>query len=106
MNNTPSRGSGVANSPDEEVILVVLGALALSALVGSVGVVWVAGVGWLVEHHILVPAAAHPLLEVPGAAGAGLDLPRVAIAVALLLAVVAVTVSAARRALARSRQEA
>ena len=41
MNTTPSRGSGVANSPDEEVILVVVGALALSALVGSVGLVWV-----------------------------------------------------------------
>ena len=73
MNNTPPRGSGVANSPDEEVILVVVGALALSALVGSVGLVWVAGARWLVEHHVLVPAAAHPLLEIPGAAGAGLE---------------------------------
>ncbi len=106
MNTTPSRGSGVANSPDEEVILVVVGALALSALVGSVGLVWVVGVGWLVEHHVLVPADAHPLLAVPGAAGAGLDLPRVAILLALLLAVGAITVSSARRALARSRQEA
>ena len=106
MNNTPPRGSGVANSPDEEVILVVVGALALSTLVGSVGLVWVAGARWLVEHHVLVPAAAQPLLEVPGAAGAGLDLPRIAILLALLLAMAAVTVSSARRALVRSRQEA
>lgn len=54
----------------------------------------------------LVGAASwSPLLQIPGAAGAGLDVPRLAILAAVILAVVVTAVSSARRAIARRREE-
>ena len=52
-----------------------------------------------------VAAKADPLLQIPGAAGAGLDVPRLAILAAVILAVVVTAVSSARRAIARRREE-
>ncbi len=99
MNNSSNDGhNGLATTPQEEMLLIHLGAGLLTVLVGSAGVFWLKGAIWLVEHRILVPASAHPLLALPRAAGAGLDLPRVAIAAGSVVAVIAWAASAVRRA--------
>lgn len=99
------RGNGLADNDDEEVFLVNLGVLALSTLLGSAGLLWLKGAAWLVERQILVGAGASPLLTVPGAGGAGLDVPRVAIVAAVALVAVMGAVGGIRRAWARNRQE-
>ncbi|GAA5000257.1 hypothetical protein [Actinopolymorpha pittospori] len=104
MSNASHRGNGLANSPGEEMLLIHIALAALGVLVGSAGVLWLKGTTWLVEHGVLAPASAPPLLEIPGADGAGLDRPRIAIATAALLAVVAVAVSWARRVSVHRRE--
>jgi hypothetical protein len=95
MNNpTPS-----ATSPGEQLVLVAVGVTALLVVLGSAGALWLSGTQWLVEQRVLVPAAANPLIAMPGAAGAGLDGSRVAVAAGALTMGLACLVSAARRAL-------
>lgn len=107
MNNTTRQGgNGLADTPEEELLVIIIAVVACGALLGSVGVLWLKGVTWLVEHHILIAATSHPAVAIPGAEGAGLDGPRIAIAVALLVATLAGSISAGRRRLARRRQEA
>ena len=101
----PRPGSGIADSTDDEMVLIHVAMGVLAAVLGSAGVLWLSGTQWLVEHHILLPASQQPLVQIPGAAGAGLDLGRVAIGAALVLALLAAGASAARRAFSRRRQE-
>lgn len=106
MSTNPRRGgNGLADTPEEELVIIHVAIAAVAALLASAGALWLQGASWLVEHHVLVARAARPLIEVPGTAGAGLDLPRIAIAVAVLLAALAGTISAGRRALDRRRRE-
>lgn len=94
------------SSPVEEFMLLIVGCVAAAALLGSAGLFWANGVAWLVEHQVLVAAANHPLVAVPGCAGAGLDGSRLAITAAIMLAVLAWVVSAFWRWLAaRGRPE-
>ena len=88
---------------DDDVIVFVVPAVAAPTAIGSGGVVWLTGVGWLVEHHVLVPAAVHPALALPACAGAGLDGTRLAIGVGIVVALMAVGVSAVRRRVAARR---
>lgn len=104
MSKASHRGNGLADTPEEEVLLIHIALAALGVLVGSAGVLWLKGTTWLVEHGVLASASSHPLVEIPGAAGSGLDLPRIAIATAVLLAVAAVALSWARRVIARRRE--
>lgn len=94
----PPRPGNNSSSTDDEVVLFFVGCVAFVAVLASAGLLWAKGVGWLVQHQLLLPAAAHPLLPVPGGAGAGLDLPRIAAAAGVLLALVAWAGSAVRRA--------
>jgi len=105
--STPTRrpGNGVADTPEEELVLIHIVMGAVTIVLGSAGALWLTGAAWLVEHQVLVARAAQPLVEVPGAAGAGLDLPRIAIAAALLLAALAGAVSYVRRSWTRRREE-
>lgn len=96
--NPSSSGNGLAATPQEEILLIHVGLAALTVALGSAGVLWLKGSTWLVAHQVLVPAAAHPVLTVPGAGGAGLDLPRVAVAAAVVVALVACALSAAWQA--------
>lgn len=48
---------------------------------------WGKIVTWLLEHKIIVPAAADPTVVIPSTVGAGLDLPRIVIAMAALIAI-------------------
>ena len=105
MSNTPYRGNGMADTPEEEVLLIHVGLALLVIVAASAGTFWLKGATWLVEHQVLVAAKADPLLQIPGAAGAGLDVPRLAILAAVILAVVVTAVSSARRAIARRREE-
>lgn len=59
-------------------------------------------VGWLLEYQVLVPAAGDPLLKIPAAGGAGLDLARLVIALGVLMGLIV----AAAGVLARRRRGA
>ena len=78
-------------------MLLVLGVLGL----GGVGTFAVTGWGkvvtWLLAHQVLVAAPAHPLLAVPHAGGAGLDLPRLALLAAVVLLLLICLAGAVRR---------
>lgn len=76
------------------------------AIIGSLGLLWLRGVQWLVEHHILVAASADPLLAIPGGDGAGFDLARIVIVAAVLVAMVAIIASTVLRKIRRRRREA
>lgn len=104
-NSSPRGGNPLANGPEEEIVLIQVAAIALGAVLGSAGLLWMKGVEWLVEHQVLVSAEASPLLEIPGTEGAGLDVSRVVIATSLLLGVLAIAISSGRRLAARRRQE-
>lgn len=60
---------------------------------------------WLLSRDIVVPAAADPVLTIPGADGAGLDLPWLAITAGVLVIGGAVVVDALVRAIRRRKRE-
>ncbi len=99
--NSPQRGNGLADTPEEELLLIHVALVAAGVVLGSASAIWLMGATWLVEHQILVAQSADPLLEIPGTNGAGLDLPRVAVAAGVIVAILTIAVSAARRAFAR-----
>lgn len=98
--NNSSSSNGLATTPQEEILLIHIGLAALTIGVGSVGVFWLKGTQWLVQHQVLVPTSARPMLAIPTAGGAGLDLPRVSIVAGVVVMLLAWAFSAARRALA------
>lgn len=93
----------LTTSADDEFVLFIIGCLAAAALVGSAGLVWLKGVGWLVEHQVLVPASQRPLLALPFSDGAGLDMSRLAVLCAVLLALIAWAASAIHHRIAAAR---
>ena len=101
-NNRP--GNGIADTPEEEFLLIAVGLGALGLIGGSLAFFWDKTIAWLLAHGLILPAAAHPVLEIPGADGAGLDLVRAAIAAGVLLALLAVVVSSAVRAIRHRRR--
>lgn len=103
--NTSHRGgNGLADTPEEEVLLIHVAIAVIGMAVGSAGVLWLKGATWLVKHQVLVGASADPLVQIPGAGGAGLDVPRLAITAAIVLATLVVAASSARHAIARRRE--
>jgi hypothetical protein len=54
-------------------------------IIGSVTTGWANATDWMLEHHVVVPETAHPVVALPGADGAGLDWPRIALAAGALL---------------------
>ena len=87
------------NNDDDLLTLLILGTLVLGSA-GTLAITgWVKTVSWLLAHQVLVAAGAHPLLAVPHAGGAGLDLPRLALATAVVLLLIVTAVGAVRRTL-------
>ena len=104
MSNTRYRGNGLADTPEEEVLLIHVGLALLGIVAASAGAFWLTGVTWLVERQVLVTAKAEPLVQIPGSGGAGLDIPRLAIIAAVLVATLVSAVSSARRAISRREE--
>jgi len=99
MSNT----NPASSSADDEFVLFIIGCVAAAALVGSAGLFWLKGVGWLVEHQVLIPAGQHPLVTLPSSDGAGLDLSRLAVLCAVVLALIAWAASAIHHRIAAAR---
>ncbi|GAA1436018.1 hypothetical protein GCM10009616_34780 [Microlunatus lacustris] len=89
------------NSSDDDVfVLFIVGAIALSVAVGSIGLLWSKAVRWMLQHELVVAASHHPVLILPGSAGAGLDVPRLCVVAGVLLGLLAWAGSAVRQKLA------
>lgn len=86
---------------DDDLVLLLL--IATIAGPGLAVLAWTSIVGWLVDHQVLVDAAARPLLVLPASDGAGLDLPRLLLLAALVLGALALLGSVFTRAI-RSRR--
>jgi hypothetical protein len=54
-------------------------------ILGSATTAWADATGWLLDHRVLVPATADPVVGLPATDGAGLDWARIAIAAGVLL---------------------
>ena len=54
MSNTPYRGNGMADTPEEEVLLIHVGLALLGIVAASAGTFWLKGATWLVEHQVLL----------------------------------------------------
>lgn len=93
--------SGSARTSDDDLIaLLIFGTLGFGAAVAAAATWWTKTVAWLLEYQVLVAAATQPTVALPGSAGAGLDVPRLALTAAVLLVLVAGVVSAVRRKVA------
>ena len=96
--STPNGSVKGQVNTDEQLILMVLAALAAPTLLGLVVVFWRRIVTWAVRSGALAPARSHPLIELPSAGGAGLDVPRLAIVAAVVVGLAVLSGSFARRA--------
>lgn len=90
---------------DDLLVLLVLATVLLGSIGGIVSGAWTVAQSWLLEHHVVVPAAADPILALPGGAGIGLDLPRLTVAVGVLVAAAAAGLSVLRGRLQRGNGE-
>lgn len=90
----------------DELVLILIGVVALGALVVRAGDLWVHARGWATRHGVVLGAAADPVIPIPGWGGAGLDLARCAIAMALLLAAAALVATGERMPMRRRDEDA
>lgn len=97
-------GNGIADTPEEEVLVIVVLVAGLGVVAGSIAIFWKTAVGWLLENDLLVPASAGPILELPGTGGAGLDLVGLSVGGGVLLAVLTGLVSLVVRIVIRRRR--
>lgn len=86
---------------NDQTTLVFLGILGGPMLLGGIWAAIAVKVSWaismLIDWKILLPADADPLIAVPGAGGAGLDLTRIVIAAAAVIIPMTWAISYARR---------
>jgi hypothetical protein len=94
---TSTRGGGSEREmSNDELLLALFGIGAVVLAFSKASSLWAGATAWLLEHQVLV--SENVTVSVPGAAGAGLDAPRLAIAAAaiLILVVGAITAIKAR----------
>jgi hypothetical protein len=72
--------------PDDLMVLLFAGMLIGP---GILVFAWTSLMGWLVDHQVLLEAAADPLMVIPASEGAGLDLPRLLLLGAVVLGLLA-----------------
>jgi len=74
---------------DDEFTILMIGTASFGAiLAGGAALVrygWHSALGWMLEHHVLAPASANPILALPFSAGAGLDGARVCVLLGALV---------------------
>lgn len=62
---------------DDEFTILMIGTASFGAIIAALGALvrygWHSALAWMLEHHILAPASANPILALPFSAGAGLD---------------------------------
>lgn len=78
----------------EKISAGILVVIAAGAVAGSLPLLWSQAMAWAVQHRILIPASAAPLVSFPHANGAGLDMGRVAIICGIVVMGIAAAVSA------------
>lgn len=93
-----NRGSWWNYSADDEFVLIHAAVAALGAALAAGGLLWWKGLGWMLQHRVLVPASAHPRWLLPHGHGAGLDMSRIMVVAGVLLGGLAFLVSSARQA--------
>ncbi len=91
-------------SDDDQLLLIMGLPLLLTLGAGILPSLSVKATAWLTAHEILVAATESPLIALPGAEGAGLDLRRIIGAIAVLAMALALAVSGVRRQLDQRRQ--
>lgn len=94
-------------SPGEEILLFKLGLIAGVTVAGSIftAATWHKVVRWLVDHDVLVPAKASPIVEIPAGNGAGLDSGRIALLVAAVVFLIISSIAAMRHRAEQRRRE-
>ncbi len=93
---SPAAGWFSSMTTTEQAVTLGVGLLALSGLCTAAAARWSRIVAWMLTHHWIVPPHAHPVVRVPGAAGAGLDGTRTVLVVAALVIVLVTAVRLAR----------
>lgn len=84
--------------PMEELLVMKIGMVAAAVAIGSFFTVktWHKAVDWMLSHKVLASAAEHPVLTLPAAEGAGLDVARLVALVAVLLLLLVLAISGLR----------
>jgi|SRR5664279_324266 len=95
------RGAGGNIMDDDGFILLVIGIIAAGAVAGSIGLYWSKCVEWMLEHDLVVPASAAPIVALPSAGGVGLDVARVAVVAGVALLTLVGAIGLGRRAIRR-----
>ncbi len=89
---------------DTDIIVMIVVMMVLGSAGAIAAVAWQKVVTWCLEHGLLLPPTASPMLSIPGTTGAGLDLSRIFVVVAVVAALVALTARSVRRTLRRDEE--
>lgn len=92
------------HSDSDIIVMIVVGMMVLGSAGAIAAVAWQKVVTWCLEHGLLLPPTASPMLSIPGTTGAGLDLSRIFVVVAVVAALVALTARSVRRTLRRDEE--
>ncbi|TFF04393.1 hypothetical protein [Cellulosimicrobium funkei] len=79
---------------NDDIWVLVGVTIAIGVVVAKWDQIWAAAGQWLIEHHLIVTTSV--VLTLPGAEGAGLDLPRLALVGAIVLGLLAWAATRAR----------
>ena len=102
---TPSTANSAGLSDADQMSLLMAAPLIFGVVVGALPSMSARVTAWLLEHNMIIGAAESPLLALPGAEGAGLDVRRLIVVVAVLAVAVALAISGLRQAVDRRRQQ-
>ena len=101
----PGTANAAGLSDADQMSLLMAAPLIFGIVVGSIPTMSARATAWLLEHNMIIAATESPLLALPGAEGAGLDIRRLIVVAAVLAVAVALAVSGLRQAVDRRRQQ-
>ena len=102
---TPGTANAAGLSDADQMSLLMAAPLIFGIVVGAIPAMSARATAWLLEHNMIIAATESPLLALPGAEGAGLDIRRLIVVAAVLAVAVALAVSGLRQAVDRRRQQ-